>query len=668
MPGLMAQAVHRHAWCDTPLGPLEQWSPTLRTLADLVTRSTQPMFLAWGPSRAWIYNDAFIPIAGSKHPTCLGQAAEQVWAEAWSDLGPLFDRVFEGESIHQSGFTIGLHRHGRIEDASFDFSYTPVVAENGEVVALFGVCSETTERLEAHRAQLVWAERERTRIFELSRDLFAVATFEGQLQSINPAWSRQLGRSERELLDHSFATFIHPDDLANTAAVIEQLKAGRPVHQFYVRLLNAEGTPISFAWSAVPETEPSNGRFYTVGRDITEERAAAQELLAAQEALRQSQKMEAVGQLTGGIAHDFNNLLAGIVNNLQLMHRRLQSGRLENLERYVEVAQAAARRAASLTQRLLAFSRRQTLDARPTGLNRLVAGMAELISRSVGPGVTVELALADDLWLTKVDAPQLENALLNLVLNARDAMPQGGTISIETGNRVLTGARTTDLELPAGKYVVLQVRDTGVGMSAEVMGRAFDPFFTTKPLGEGTGLGLSMVHGFAHQSGGMARIWSEPGVGSTVSIHLPHLEGALETDESAATAQSGSAAPGAGVVLVIEDEAPIRDTLVEVLGEAGYQVLSAADASSGLSILHGPQRIDVLVSDIGLPGGMNGRQIADAARAAARPSLPVLFITGYAATKAVRDGELADGMELMTKPFDLDAFVQKVGELMRLTR
>jgi len=369
--------------------------------------------------------------------------------------------------------------------------------------------------------------------------------------------------------------------------------------------------------------------------------------------LRQSQKMEAVGQLTGGLAHDFNNLLAGITGSLELMARRIEQGDVTQLNRYVRLAREAAQRAASLTHRLLAFSRRQTLDPKPTDINQLVCGMDELIRRTVGPAVALQIIRAPRLWTVRADPNQLENALLNLCINSRDAMPHGGRLAIETGNRVLTDIEAKELELEAAEYVLLKVADTGGGMTADVIERAFDPFFTTKPIGEGTGLGLSMVYGFVRQSGGQARIDSEPGRGTRVCLYLPRYDGDDKVVES--SARAGKARRGDGeTVLVVDDEASVRTLINEVLEDLGYHVLEAEHGAAGLEILESSHRVDLLVTDVGLPGGMNGRQLADAALVN-RPNLKVLFITGYAENAVIGDGHLKPGMHILTKPFTLEA-------------
>ncbi|MGI3899885.1 MAG: ATP-binding protein [Janthinobacterium lividum] len=386
-------------------------------------------------------------------------------------------------------------------------------------------------------------------------------------------------------------------------------------------------------------------------------------LMKTEEALRQSQKMEAVGQLTGGLAHDFNNLLTGISGSLELLGTRVRQGRTADLDRYIVAAQGASKRAAALTHRLLAFSRRQTLDPKPTDVNRLVIDMADLIRRTVGPEITVKIVDMVVLWTALVDESQLENALLNLCINARDAMPDGGRITVETANRCMDDRAATELDLPPGQYLSLSVSDTGTGMPQEVIDRAFEPFYTTKPLGQGTGLGLSMIYGFARQSGGQVLIHSELGIGSTVCLYLPRHHGSEEAGEAAVDHGEASRAEAGQTVLVVDDEPTIRMLAGDVLSELGYGSLEAEDGPSGLRILQSKARIDLLITDVGLPGGMNGRQVADAARVL-RPGLKVLFITGYAENAVVGNGHLEPGMAVLTKPFDMTVLAQRIEGLM----
>jgi len=383
---------------------------------------------------------------------------------------------------------------------------------------------------------------------------------------------------------------------------------------------------------------------------------------AVEAALRQAQKMEAIGQLTGGIAHDFNNLLAGISGAFEMIGIRLAQGRSADVERYLTAGQVATRRAAALTHRLLAFSRQQTLSPKPIVINRLLVDLSELVRRTVGPSIEVETIAAGGLWASLVDPNQLENALLNLCINARDAMPNGGRITIETCNRWLDDRAAKERGLTPGQYATVCVSDTGTGIEKDILERVFDPFFTTKPLGQGTGLGLSMVYGFARQSHGHVRIYSELGKGTMVCIYLPRHDGEEEPETPvipAAIADSNVE----GTVLVIDDEPPVRMLIVDALSDLGYLCMEAPDGPAGLRALESNVRIDLLITDVGLPGGMNGREVADAARKL-RPELQVLFITGYAENAVLNHGHIARGMEVLTKPFAVDELGRRVTRLL----
>ncbi len=379
--------------------------------------------------------------------------------------------------------------------------------------------------------------------------------------------------------------------------------------------------------------------------------------------LRQSQKMEAVGQLTGGIAHDFNNLLTGIIGSLEMTRSRVAQGRLGELDRYIDAALESSNRAASLIHRLLAFSRRQTLDPKILDVKRLAASMDDLIRRTVGPGIVVETVMGGGLWKTFCDANQLENALLNLAINARDAMPDGGHLTIEAANVRLDDAyASSHPEVAAGQYVAVSVTDTGTGMAPDVVAHVFEPFFTTKPLGQGTGLGLSMVYGFAKQSNGYAGVYSELGGGTTIRLYLPRYHGQGEVDAAPSRVPPSPGAKTGETVLVVDDEPIIRMLIGDVLRDLGYRVIEAADGAEGFAVLQSSQGIDLLVTDVGLPGGLNGRQLADAARVQ-RPNLKVLFITGYAENAVLGNGVLEPGMQVITKPFAMDVLTAKVRAL-----
>nr|WP_280525316.1 PAS domain S-box protein [Methylobacterium oxalidis] len=504
------------------------------------------------------------------------------------------------------------------------------------------------------------AERSRAldRAWRLSPDLLMIAGADGVLSAVNGAWADLLGWEASELVGQRFEVFTHPEDLAATQAVFAGIVEAPITRPYEGRLRHSDGSYRWFAWTGAFE----DGQVYATGRHTTAEHEQAAVLAQAEDALRQAQKMEAVGQLTGGLAHDFNNLLAGISGSLELMQTRMSQGRLSDLDRYMNAAQGAAKRAAALTHRLLAFSRRQTLDPKPTDVNRLVAGMEEMIRRTVGPSIHIEVVGASGLWPAFIDPPQLENALLNLCINARDAMPEGGRITIETANKWLDDRAAHEHDLPPGQFLSLCVTDTGTGMTPDVIACAFDPFFTTKPTGQGTGLGLSMIYGFARQSGGQVRIYSEVGQGTTMCLYLPRHYGSVDAEGALLAHSAVLRAEQDATVLVVDDEPTVRMLVTDVLEELGYTAIEAADSGAGLRVLQSNVRIDLLVTDVGLPGGMNGRQMADAGRLA-RPGLKVLFITGYAENAAVGNGLLEPGMQVLTKPFAIDALASRIRNL-----
>ncbi|MCD4863556.1 PAS domain-containing hybrid sensor histidine kinase/response regulator [Pseudomonas sp. PLB05] len=520
--------------------------------------------------------------------------------------------------------------------------------------------------------------------WDLPTDRFTVDEAFATVFGLDP----RLGREGLSLAQ--VVTNVHPDDKDGLAHAIDVVIAqGGPfAHQYRVRRADgryywieangrvdhaADGTPLHFPGVLIDveerrAIEAERDKALAALRTLNEtleirvaERSA--ELMQAEEKLRQSQKMEAVGQLTGGLAHDFNNLLAGISGALELMETRIAQGRLRELDRYLVAAQGAAKRAAALTHRLLAFSRRQTLAPRPVDVNQLIDGLTELIQRTVGPGIQVETVGAAGLWPALVDPSQLENSLLNLCINARDAMPKGGRITIETANRWMDREIARAQDLPEGQYLSLCVTDTGVGIPPEVAARVFEPFFTTKPIGQGTGLGLSMIYGFARQSGGQVRLYSEVGQGTTLCIYLPRYLGEAPAAEGLATRLDVAGTSQGETVLIVDDEPTVRMLVMDILEDLGYAVLEAADSLTGLKILQSDVHLDLLITDVGLPGGMNGRQMADAGRQS-RPGLKTLFITGYAENAAIGNGHLDPGMEILTKPFAVDALAARVREMM----
>jgi PAS domain S-box-containing protein len=591
--------------------------------------------------------------------TVLGWSEEEMASFNWRDLVHP-DDIGPSEAAWTHAVKLGLpviHFENRYRTRTGDWLWLQWVAvpEDGKVY--FTTRDVTNAKRQAEELAKSTAEVER--LWRNSQDMLLVADFDTTILAVNPAWTAILGWSEEELVGSSFMKIIHPDDIAASSEEVTGLSGeGRSTMQFENRYQTKDGAWVWLSWAVTSAA----GQFHGVARDVSAEKARQIELELTQDALRQAQKMEAVGQLTGGIAHDFNNLLGGISGSLEMVERRYAEGRLENVQRYIASAQDAARRAATLTQRLLAFSRRQTLDAKPIDVNKLIVGMDDLIRRAVGPAISVEVVGAGGLWSTKADASQLESALLNLCINARDAMsPDGGRLTIETANKWLDDRTARERDLPPGQYVSLCVTDTGCGMPPDVIERAFDPFFTTKPIGQGTGLGLSMIYGFVRQSGGQVRVYSEVGQGTTMCIYLPRFVGKPE-DEAAAGIEI-EVDPGEGqTVLVVDDEPILRMLITDTLEDNGYRPLEAVDGPSALKMLESGIRIDLLITDVGLPGGMNGRQVADAARRT-RPNLKVLFVTGYAENAVMGNGNLEPGMEVLSKPFPITSLAARIKAL-----
>jgi PAS domain S-box-containing protein len=521
---------------------------------------------------------------------------------------------------------------------------------------------DQTARLKAELAALT---RERDRLWNIANELMSVAGQDGYLIAFNPAWTRALGYDEATLRATPFMALGHPEEREAGLAVMAKLANGESIPRYRSRMRHADGTYRWFSWTVVPE----GGLYYAIGRDMTQERATAQELAAAnrqllaqirerervERTLRQMQRLEAIGQLTSGVAHDFNNLLTVVLGNIQFLERELKTcdAPPAAIQR-VSHMRAAAERGAKLTSQLLAFSRQQRLEPKPIDLNATVEGMRDLVVTTLGGAFEVALALADDLWPARVDATQLELVILNLAINARDAMGSGGRLTLATANAVLAGPRHS-AEPAAGDYVMLSVSDTGHGMSKSILDHAFEPFFTTKEIGRGSGLGLSQVLGFARQSGGGVTLESEPGEGCTVRVYFPRAA-AASPEAAGECGREGSPAPEPDArILLVDDEAAVREVTAATLREEGYEVVEAGSGGAALERLQSDMAFHLALVDFAMPG-MNGAELAREMKAR-RPSLPILFITGYGGAKALaRFGEA----RIIVKPFVNDELLRKV--------
>ncbi|KQW66961.1 hypothetical protein ASE17_19960 [Phenylobacterium sp. Root77] len=572
--------------------------------------------------------------------------------------------VIQGGEIIETG----RRELGGLEQAEFlivrpDTGEHRWIARRGEVVRddfsdgerMVGVIHDVTEfkRVEAELRRLTAAledrvdarTRERDQVWNLSKDLLFVAGRNGKFRAINPAWEKVLGFSSEELVGAPVHALIHLDDLPAMHERMARAARGESIGEFECQVRSRDGAFRWFSWT----TTPAGDAIHATGRDITARKAL-------EDQLRQSQKMEAVGQLTGGLAHDFNNMLTGVLGGIDMVRRRLRDGRMQDVERFLEAASTSGQRAAALTHRLLAFSRRQSLHSAPVDVEALASSMADLLRRTLGEQIRLELEMTPQLPMALADANQLESAILNLAINARDAMPSGGVLTIRARALTLDDAELQRSDhATAGDYVEISVADTGGGISREVLGKVFDPFFTTKPIGQGTGLGLSMIYGFVQQSHGHVRVESHVGQGTIFRLYLP-----VHVGETQVAIDEAQPAPGGAgqSVLVIEDDASVRLLVVQVLEELGYRPLETTGSREALPLLQSDAPIDLLITDVGLPG-LNGRQLAEIARER-RPQLPVLFMTAYAEPALDQNQFLDEGMAIISKPFGIDQLAQRI--------
>ncbi|MBB4658974.1 PAS domain-containing sensor histidine kinase [Parvularcula dongshanensis] len=684
--GEMGERIRRFDWENHPLGSPRHWPPTLHTALGICLNSSLPTAIYWGPELWLLYNDAWSAVPRDRHPAALGQRAAELWTDIWDVVGPQFEEVIErGGSVASYDQLLKIERDGRAEETYWNYSLSPIIGPDGSVVGVFNQGHETTDNVLAARSR----EAETDRLRELfAQAPGAVAILRGPnhvFELANDAYRRLIGRDDDiigqpvaealpEVIEQGFIALLNRvyetgEAFRGTAVPVDLVREGqreeRKLDFIYQPIREGADVRGIFveAWD-VTETE----RLFTELKELNTTlelrvQGEVEERLRTEGQLRQAQKMEAVGQLTGGIAHDFNNMLTTILGGLEVARRHLSDPRDPKVDRYLDAAHSSAQRAAALTQRLLAFSRRQSLEIERLDAAALVRGLADLFGSTVGDQATLVLNVDAQAWPVATDVSQLENAVLNLVINARDAMAEGGQLTITVKNVRLEGGRAQDdEEIEPGDYVAISVSDTGSGMSEEVRGRAFEPFFTTKPIGQGTGLGLSMIYGFVRQSNGYASIASIEGEGTTVTLHLPRAEGAAEAAASPAPSVPGPGPLRRARVLVVEDEPLVRMLIVDTLEDLGLEVTEAGDGRRAVEILEADRRFDLLVTDVGLPG-LNGRQVAEAARKV-QTDLKVLFATGYAEKAAVRGDFLEEGMEMIGKPFDVEDLARRVGQML----
>ncbi|RSZ61132.1 PAS domain S-box protein [Massilia atriviolacea] len=644
---------------------------TERVHAERMTRANERKFRVWAqamPNHVWSARaDGYLDWFNERVYAYSGAAPGSLDGDAWTAIvyehdlagaAALWSKAIAERAVYETQFRI------RRADGAYRWHLSralPIFSDSGELISWIGTNTDiddhkssalALERLNSTLAEQVNARTaERDRMWRLSNDIMLVADFNAGIVAVNPAFSWTLGWDADTVVGQSFMELVHPDDRAATLEQVASLGTGATTFRFENRYRRHDGGYSTLSWSAAPDDE----FIHAVGRDITSERQAAEAMRQTELALQQAQKMETIGKLTGGVAHDFNNLLQVISGNLQLLSKDVQGN--PRAAQRVDNAMAGVGRGAKLASYLLAFGRRQALEPKVVRIGRFVTGMEDMLRRSLGEAIDIETVISGGLWNTLVDTAQLENALLNLAINARDAMEGSGRLTIEVGNALLDDMYAScHPEVEAGQYVMLAVSDTGKGMTPEVLAHAFEPFFSTKPEGKGTGLGLSMVYGFVKQSGGHVKIYSEEGHGTTVRIYLPR---SLEAEDAQARPVDTAFVGGTETILVAEDDEQVRATVVEMLSDLGYRVLKAGDAASALTVIDSGVQVDLLFTDVVMPGPLRSPELARKARERL-PQLAVLFTSGYTENAIVHGGRVDAGVELLGKPYTREALAKKI--------
>ena len=662
----MALGIPKMDWSTTSLGSFSEWPQALLTLVDVILGSTQPMFVAWGAEQTLLYNDAYAQILGSKHPSALGAPLLDVWDEIRDDLEPIVQSTYDGHAVTMEDIPLLILRKGFLEETHFAFSYTPVRTADGKIGGFFCACMETTSQVIAKRDQqraeealrvlnesLEQQVEQRTlelnRLWELSPDLMLVIDFDGVFVRVNPAWTTVLGYLPDELVGHHVNEFVVQDDHAQTVDAYT-LAANGGLPRLVNRYRHKNGSLRWISWVAAPASDVT----YANGRDTTVEKEQADALMQAQEALRQSQKLEAIGQLTGGVAHDFNNLLTVVRSSIDMLKRPdVPEARRS---RYMSAISDTVDRAAKLTSQLLAFARRQALKPEVFAACDSVRSLSAMMNTLAGPLVEIVLQLPEKRCFVEADPSQFDTALVNIAINARDAIDGRGrlTIRVEPVDHMPTDRGCKSLP---GAFVTVTISDTGSGIPEEHLEQIFEPFFTTKRVGKGTGLGLSQVFGFAKQSGGGVTVQSTVGIGSSFALYLPRVEAPvyLEAKENMELLMEGHGT----CVLVVEDNAEVGESAAQSLADLGYIPVWVTSAEAALDELAiNVDRFDVVFSDVVMPG-MNGLDLAHHIRQA-HPDLPVLLTSGYSHVLA-QNGSY--GFDLLHKPYSIEQLAKHLHKI-----
>ena len=669
--GSTGALMRAHDWSTSPLGAPDSWPQSLRTVVGLLLQSQFPMFVAWGPDLGFLYNDSYAEILGAKHPRALGLRFYDIWSEIWPDISPLIDAAMAGRATYREDLPLVIKRKGYDEQTWFTFSYSPVRDESGRVAGMFCAVSETTrkvlaehtlreneERLE-RRVDDALAERKLLAdIVEGTNALVHLVDLDHRWLAINRAAADEfqrifgvrrprVGDSMLDLLDAApehraavqtlWARALAGEEFTATQELGDPAHVRRAYEMRFATLRDREGRRIGA---------------YQFAYDVTDRLKDQERLRLAEAALRQAQKMESLGQLTGGVAHDFNNLLAVFGTALQLLKRDVSGAQRQ---RIFDGMRRALARGTGLTRHLLAFSRRRPVNPESIDLANHLTGMREMLDASLGGHIHVEMALATGAWPVEVDAGEMELAVINLCVNARDAMPDGGTITISLEN-----VRDDDMHASPADFVRLSVADTGTGMPPDVIARAFEPFFTTKDVSKGSGLGLPQVYGFAQQSGGRVAIASTVGQGTAVTLLLPRsLRTPAVPDGTTEPSHVPSPVDGVrqGHALLVEDDKEVSALTRELLSSLGFAVTHVASPEAALGALADARDIDVVLSDIMMPGGVSGVELAREIRRR-HPHLPIVLTTGYVeAASGMKDDEF----DLLLKPYTVESLAEALG-------